>query len=266
MADNPAVQQAVARALSEVLGTIQRQLGEVQGSFDQVKQTLSDAEGQGSTDRFVALLPPLMHMQAAGAALAASIETVLRFVGVSAQWTGVAAMPVPMQAAAAPAVAAAPAMPAAPAVEEAPAAPPIEEAPTPVEEAAPVMEAPPPPAEEYAPEPVVEPPPAAPAVVDVNSLPDELQQLHKKARRFAKVTVQELFMYKKDDVQKGRQSRDLYRRFKDEIDKSKALYDKRFERIAGHNVDYLYDELVSVLAGNDPGALGDYPFPTPSRS
>ncbi|MGH9862221.1 MAG: hypothetical protein ACRD35_02235 [Candidatus Acidiferrales bacterium] len=254
MADNPAVQQAVARALSEALGTLQRQLGEVQGSFDQVKQTLTDAENQGATDRFVALLPPLMHMQAAGAALAASIETVLRFVGVSAQWTGVAAMPAPMQAAPAPAVAAPPV---------APAAPPVEEAPAPVEEAAPVLEAPPPPEEAFTPEPAVEPAPAAP--VDVDSLPDELQQLHKKARRFAKVTVQELFMYKKDEVQKGRQGRDLYRRFKDEIDKSKALYDKRFEKIAGHNVDYLYDELVSALAGNDPSALGDYPYPTPPR-
>lgn len=268
MTDNPAVQQAVARALSEALGTLQRQLGEVQGSFAQVKQTLSDAESQGSTDRFVALLPPLMHMQAAGAALAASIETVLRFVGVSAQWTGVAAMPVPMQASA-PAVAAVPVAvpapaPAAPPVEEAAPEPVVEEAPAPVEEAAPVMEAPAP-IEEPAPEPVAEPSPAAPVAVDVDSLPDELRQLHKKAKRLAKVTVQELFMYKKDEVQKGRQSRDLYRRFKDEIDKSKALYDKRFEKISSHNVDYLYDELVSVLAGNDPGALGDYPYPTPPR-
>lgn len=271
MADNPAVQQAVARALSEALGTIQRQLSEVQGSFEQVKQALADAGEVSSADRFVALLPPLMHMQAAGAALAASIETVLRFVGVSAQWTGVAAMPAPavatteavyrrgaevaeVTAESAAAVEEPPAVEEAEEAEEAVAAAPaaVEEAPPVLEEAPAVAEAPP-----------VEAKPAAP--VDVSSLPEELQELHKKAKRFAKVTVQDLFMYKKAEIAQGLENRDLYRRLKDEIDRSKAQYDKRFEKIADHNIDYLYDELVRVLTKNDPGALGDYPYPTPNR-
>lgn len=276
MADNPAVQRAVARALSEALGTIQRQLGEVQGSFEQVKEALSEA-GQGSAaDRFVALLPPLMHMQAAGAALAASIETVLRFVGVSAQWSGVAAMPLPSRAVAEP-------------VEEAEAAEEVE-APEAVEEpeekaeAVAVEETP---AEEVieeaapAEEPVAvvaEEEPAgveakAAAPVDVASLPEELQELHKKAKRFAKLAMQEILMYNDVDVKKGREDRltkgreqrDLYKRFKMEIDKSKAEYERKYGKIAEHNIDYLYDELVRVLAKNDPGALGDYPYSTPSR-
>src|SRR3990170_1896326 len=99
MAENPAaLSQAVQRALTEALGSIQRQLAEVQGSFEQVKKALEAAAGEGSTDRTVALLPPLMHMQAAGAALAASIETVLRFVGASAQWTGIPAAGMPVAA------------------------------------------------------------------------------------------------------------------------------------------------------------------------
>src|SRR3990167_8712332 len=99
MAENPAaLSQAVQRALTEALGSIQRQLAEVQGSFEQVKKALEAAAGEGSTDRTVALLPPLMHMQASGAALAASIEAVLRFVGASAQWTGIPAVGIPMAA------------------------------------------------------------------------------------------------------------------------------------------------------------------------
>jgi hypothetical protein len=90
--------------------------------------------------------------------------------------------------------------------------------------------------------------------------------MHLKARRFAKVTVQELAMYKSEEVTRGRHHKDLYRRFKEEIDKSKALYDKRFEKISSHNVDYLYDELVRVLAENDPSALGDYPYSTPASA
>lgn len=250
MAEKPAVQQAVQQALSEALGAIQRQLGEVRASFEQVQVTLEKAGSRSSPERFTALLPPLMHMQAAGAALAASIETVLRFVGVSSQWTGAAALAIG-EAQEAVAVEQPAAAPAVEEVAEEAAEPAIEEAAAP-ETVEPAVE------EEAA-------APAAPAApLDVSTLPEELQQLHKKAARFARVTVQELFMYKKDEVTAGRENRDLYQRFKEEIDKSKALYDKRFEQIANHNIDYLYDELVHVLAEDDPGALGDYPYPTPS--
>ena len=286
MAEHPAVQQAVAKALSEALGTIQRQLGEVQGSFQQVKQALSEAGAEEAVDRFVILLPPLMHMQASGAALAASIETVLRFVGISAQWSGVAAMPLPARVVAEPAyrrdasldvargreIGEEPAETAT-AVEE----PAVEEPVVAEEEiAAPVEEAP------AVEEPVVEAPPveeapalvaAAPAVVDIESLPEELKELHKRAKRFAKLAVQEILMYNDVDVKKGREDRltkgreqrDLYKRFKMEIDKSKAEYERKYGKIAGHNVDYLYDEIVRVLTKDDPGALGEYPYPTPGR-
>ena len=113
--------------------------------------------------------------------------------------------------------------------------------------------------------PPVEAAPAAPAVVEVESLPEELKELHKKAKRFAKVTVQDLAMYKKNEIAKGLENRDLYKRLKDEIDRSKVTYDKRFEKIAEHNIDYLYDEIVRVLTKDDPGALGDYPYPTPGQ-
>lgn len=246
MADNPAaLPQAVQRALSEGLRTIQGQLGDVQESFEQVRESLQEAGRQGSADRFVALLPPLMHMQATGAALAASIEAVLRFVGMSTQWTGAALLGVPIAAPAAPAQAA-----------EARAV--VQEAPPPARPA-PVVEAPPPPPPKKAP-PVAAPPPRAAAAFDTSTLPEELQAVHKKAKRFAKVTVQELLMYHKNEVAKGRENRDLYQRLKDDIDKSKALYDERYQKIASHNIDYLYEELVRVLAENDPGALGDYPY------
>lgn len=254
MADNPAVHQAVERALSEALGTIQRQLGEVQSSFEQVKRAL---EGGGArADNFMGLLPQLVHMQAAGASMAATVETVLRFVGASAQWSGVAAMPLPV---AAPAPA--------PAARPAPVAAEPEPAPIAVERA---YEEPPPAEsvheirlEPAAAEPApveAAPAPAKPARFDVDSLPDDLKQMHHKAKRFAKVTVSDLMLYKKSDVEKGRQNKDLYSRLKKEIDDSKAMYDKRFAKIAAHNIDYLYDEMVRVLAENDPQALGSYPY------
>lgn len=263
MADNPtAVQQAVQRALSEALGTIQRQLAEVQGSFDAVKRAVES--GQAGADSFVSLLPSLLHMQASGASLAATVESVLRFIGVSAQWTGVPAMAMPAYAEAptgrpvkaAPAAVQEPEEEAAAAEETVEVEPAVAAAPAEsVHEISLDAAAEPSPAVEAAP-----PAPPAPARVDVSSLPDDLKQLHQKAKRFAKVTVQELIMYKKDEVTKGRQNNDLYSRFRDEIDKSKQLYDKRFEKIAEHKIDYLYDELVRVLADNNADALGNYPY------
>ena len=263
--------EAVEQALAQALGSIQRQLKEVQGSYKEVERALKSARG-GGQDRFARLLPPLMQMQAAGSALAASIESVLRFVGSSAQWSGApapaasAAMVSPVEEVAVEEETSGMAEPALEAeleaaVEEA--AP--EEVVAPPKEPAVVEEEPPAVVEEAAAE-VEEPAPAEPevaapaAAVAMDSLPEDLQALHKKAKRFAKVTVQELFMYKKDEVIKGREHKDLYDRFKEEIDKSKALYDKRFEKIAAHNADYLYDELVRVLAEKDPSALGNYPY------
>ena len=263
--------EAVEQALAQALGSIQRQLKEVQGSYKEVERALKSARG-GGPERFARLLPPLMQMQAAGSALAASIESVLRFVGSSAQWSGApaavagAAMVSPVEEVAAEEETSARAEPA---VEAEPEAAVEEAAPEEVvalpKEPAVVQEAPPAVVEEPAAE-VEEPTPAEPevaapaAAVAIDSLPEDLQALHKKAKRFAKVTVQELFMYKKDEVIKGREHKDLYDRFKEEIDKSKALYDKRFEKIAAHNADYLYDELVRVLAEKDPSALGNYPY------
>ncbi len=263
--------QAVEQALAQALGSIQRQLKEVQGSYKEVERALKSARG-GGPERFARLLPPLMQMQAAGSALAASIESVLRFVGSSAQWSGApapaagAAMVSPVEEVAAEEETS---ETAGPALEVEPAAAVEEAAPEEVvalpKEPAVVQEAPPAVAEEPAAK-VEEPVPAEPevaapaAAVAVDSLPEDLQALHKKAKRFAKVTVQELFMYKKEEVIKGREHKDLYDRFKEEIDKSKALYDKRFEKIAAHNADYLYDELVRVLAEKDPSALGNYPY------
>ncbi|MCH8947651.1 MAG: hypothetical protein IH789_08480 [Acidobacteria bacterium] len=260
--------EAVEQALAQALGSIQRQLKEVQGSYKEVERALKSARG-GGPERFARLLPPLMQMQAAGSALAASIESVLRFVGSSAQWSGApapaagAAMVSPVEEVAAEEETSARAEPAVveavPAEAEEVAAPPPEPAPAVVQEAPPaVVEEPAAEVEEPTP---AEPEVAAPAAaVAIDSLPEDLQALHKKAKRFAKVTVQELFMYKKDEVIKGREHKDLYDRFKEEIDKSKALYDKRFEKIAAHNADYLYDELVRVLAEKDPSALGNYPY------
>jgi hypothetical protein len=79
-------------------------------------------------------------------------------------------------------------------------------------------------------------------------------EVHKKARRFAKLLVDEIKLYNQSKVAEGRQARDLYSRLKDDIDKSRATYQRRYGHV--DDVDYFRQELVRVLADNDVALLG----------
>ena len=79
-------------------------------------------------------------------------------------------------------------------------------------------------------------------------------ELHNKARRFAKLLVDEIKLYNQAKVAEGRKSRDLYSRLKDDIDKSRATYERRYGQIG--DIDYFRQELVRVLADDDPTLLG----------
>ncbi len=81
-------------------------------------------------------------------------------------------------------------------------------------------------------------------------------EVHKKARRFAKLLVDEIVLYNKQKVAEGRQNRDLYDRLHDDIEKSRAAYNKRFGSSAAASADYFTNELLTNLAENDPGLLG----------
>ena len=111
------------------------------------------------------------------------------------------------------------------------------------------------------------PPTAAPAGAaphfDLDSLPPEEQELHRRAFRVAKVSMQDIRMLRPDDVRLGRQNKDLCFRLRDDIEKAHKEYDRRFQAIQGHPVDYFYDWMVEILAGGDPQALGEYPYPSP---
>ena len=103
---------------------------------------------------------------------------------------------------------------------------------------------------------------AAPSF-SLDSLPPEEQELHRRAFRVAKVSMQDIRMLRPEDVRLGRQNKDLCVRLRDDIEKAHKEYDRRFGAIQGHPVDYFYDWLVEILAGGDPQALGEYPYPSP---
>jgi hypothetical protein len=79
---------------------------------------------------------------------------------------------------------------------------------------------------------------------------------HEEARRFARLLVSEIKLYNEDEVERGRVEKNLADRLKEDIDRSREMYEKRIpaEIRTGH--DYFRDELVRILADGDADALG----------
>ena len=107
--------------------------------------------------------------------------------------------------------------------------------------------------------PTFEPPrPAQPVQMPSVPIPtsETEQRAHNDARRFARLLVSEIKLYNAAKVTEGRRSFDLYQRLKDEIDRSRKVYDKRVSPAVADKFDYFYDELVQTLAESDAAKLG----------
>src|SRR5207302_10025250 len=100
---------------------------------------------------------------------------------------------------------------------------------------------------------------------DINRLSPEEQELHRRANRVAKVSMQDIKMLRPEQVRLGRENRDICIRLKDDIEKAHREYDRRFKPIMDHPVDYFYRWMVEILADGDAHALGEYPYSTPAR-
>jgi hypothetical protein len=88
------------------------------------------------------------------------------------------------------------------------------------------------------------------------SLPPEDVETHRKAQRFAKLLVDEIKLYNQAKVAEGRKHKDLYDRLREDIDKSRATYQRRYGNTAAASGDYFNSEVVRSLAEDDPGIMG----------
>jgi hypothetical protein len=257
MAQEPnAVEQAITRALRDNLERIKH-------TSDELQHAVNDVVSACASNKPTNALPPLLRAQTSAASLTAALEVLSRFVALSLQ-TGprspleaqitdlvgraapeppparerpVPSTPKPMSLKAAPA----------PRVQPYPAPPFDEEEPETLELVEPAA------AEEFSEE------------FDVNRLSQEEQELHRRANRVAKVSMQDIKMLRPEQVRLGRENRDICIRLKDDIEKAHREYDRRFKPIMDHPVDYFYRWLVEILADGDPHALGEYPYSTPAR-
>ena len=94
----------------------------------------------------------------------------------------------------------------------------------------------------------------------MSSLPAEEQEIHNKARRFARLLVDEIKLYNQSKVAEGKQKRDLYKLLREDIEKSRATYDKRYGSTPAAAGKYFDSEVIRILADNDRSLLGsDFP-------
>lgn len=92
---------------------------------------------------------------------------------------------------------------------------------------------------------------------------EEEKRFHNEARRFARLLVSEIKLYNEQKVRDGRDHSDLYERLREDIDRSRQMYDKRVRPEVSNRFDYFHHELVNMLAEGDPEKLGaDYPGAT----
>src|SRR5438445_13404229 len=237
MAQEPSVvEQAIVRALRDNLESIKR-------TADELHHAVNDVVSACASNKPTNALPSLLRAQTSAASLAATLEVLSRFVAVSMQ-TGprspIEAQLSDLVGKVAPEPPAAPQRPAPsqPVPKAAQAAP---ARPAPAPRPAPVMEQPVAELElhpEMEPLELIEPVPGAPVngsgfgeEFDINRLSPEEQELHRRANRVAKVSMQDIKMLRPEQVRSGRQSRDLRIRLKADIEKAHPDEDRQFKPI-----------------------------------
>lgn len=96
----------------------------------------------------------------------------------------------------------------------------------------------------------------APAEAAPSGLSAEDADVHRKAQRFAKLLVDEIKLYNQAKVSEGRKNRDVYDRLKEDIEKSRATFNKRYGNTAAASGNYFSNEVVRSLAEDDVALMG----------
>lgn len=91
---------------------------------------------------------------------------------------------------------------------------------------------------------------------DLDSFSEEDREKHEKAIRFARLLVSEIKLYNEEGVRLGRENADLNTRLKDDIERSRNLYNERISAEIRENTNYFHQELVRQLAEGNEELLG----------
>ena len=79
---------------------------------------------------------------------------------------------------------------------------------------------------------------------------------HEEARRLARLLVTEIKLYNEEQVEEGRRGNDIYARLREDIDRSRQIFNERVDDAVRQETDYFHEEMVRILAGGNAEALG----------
>jgi hypothetical protein len=96
----------------------------------------------------------------------------------------------------------------------------------------------------------------APATDPFANLSPQDADVHRKAQRFARLLVDEIKLYNQAKVTEGRKNKDLYDRLKEDIEKSRGTFQKRYGNSVAAGADYFSQEIVRSLAEDDVSIMG----------
>jgi hypothetical protein len=88
------------------------------------------------------------------------------------------------------------------------------------------------------------------------ALADNPQRALDDARRLARLLISEIKLYNEKKVEEGRAKGDLYERLKDDIERSRQVYDERTPAAVRKETNFFHDEIVRILADGRADALG----------
>jgi hypothetical protein len=77
-----------------------------------------------------------------------------------------------------------------------------------------------------------------------------------EARRFARLLISEIKLYNERAVMEGREGGNLYQRLREDIDRSRQMYNERIPEDVRNSSNFFYEEMVRILADGRPEALG----------
>jgi len=256
-----ALEEAVSRALRDNLAPLQR-------TADDLHQAYADLVAACSSTRPTNALPAMLRAQTAASALAAGLSVLSNFLAVALKpRDSSGTVEAEDLAEAASSVAHAQARSARTAVAEPEEETASESAQEPPASATQVAQEDAQVAEQSAQSEVVA---DQAAVVEsqafnVASLPPEIQDLHRRANRVAKVAMQDIKLLRPKDVKAAREHKDICIRLRSDLDKARKEYDRRFRAILEQPVDYFHHWMVEILADGDAHALGEYPYAIPAN-
>jgi len=96
----------------------------------------------------------------------------------------------------------------------------------------------------------------APALDTFAQMSPQDADIHRKAQRFARLLMDEIKLYNQAKVTEGRREKDLYDRLREDIEKSRGTYQKRYGNTVAGGADYFQQELIRSLAEDDVSVMG----------